>query len=838
MSTASARSYTSTDAAAPAGKSLPDAPDPAAQALDGKGKLTADAQARRCKDAARKIKEFLLNAPQKLDTERLTHLLDVYREYAHEPVIVLRARVFERLLQKKTIYLDDNPLVGSVAGRPAGVYVYPEYGAEWVLEELEQPILSHLGEVAISREEKELLLKAANFFRGRNAENRARQLSAQLLGFNPKESVKAGLFTETAPYTIGSGTVDYADFVRRGIRDVIREVEERLQCLPRNTLNSGKIDFYNAVLISLKALVTLAHRYADLARTESERTKDIVRKAELLEIAEVCRQVPENPPRNFREALQSWWFIHLGVQIEQSGCGSSPGRLGQYLEPYYQRDKAENGLTAEQAKEWFKCLFVKMLEYGYYQGQIVSRMNSGHTGHTINLGGLNAAGQDAAGELDFVLLDTQIELQTIQPTLTILYHDNLSEDFLLKAVELERTGLGQPQWMNNSIIMERLFARHGRNGITLEDARNCINMSCVGTGIAGKTVFLHENGSFNLAKCLELALHDGRDPLTGHVIGAASGDPKSFTSFEQVFQAYDKQVEHMFATIRPFGSLSNKALGDVVPPPFRSALYSACRESGKNIFEGGAQYYLYFVISSAGVDVANSLAAIKSLVFDEKKITLETLIEAVDANFAGFESLRDLCLKAPKHGNSDPGMDALTRRVYDTSMENFRKAEESFFDGHIANIEAYSLSIHNYFGLLTGALPSGRLARTPLTDGSVSATPGTDEKGPLALVGSAAKAIDTVKYGSNHFNMKFHPSALSGIGGARKLLSLIKSYMDQGGSHIQFNVVSSDTLKKAQANPDDYKGLTVRVAGFSAYFTRLHKGVQDEIIHRTELNFQ
>ncbi|MDR1489146.1 MAG: glycyl radical protein [Desulfovibrio sp.] len=806
--------------------------------FDGNGKLTADAQARRCGEAALKIKEFLLNAPQKLDTERLAHLLDVYREYGHEPAIVLRARVFERLLRKKTLFLDDNPLVGSVAGCPAGVYVYPEYGTDWVLQELEQPLVSHLGEVTISDEEKELLREAANFFKGRNAEARARQLSEQLLGFNPGKFVQAGLFTETAPYTIGAGTVDYEDFVRRGIRDVVREVEERLKSVPRTAKNSGRIDFYRAVLISLEALADLARRYADLAYTEALRTEDPVRKAELLDMADVCRHVPENPPRNFREALQSWWFIHLGVQIEQSGCGSSPGRLGQYLEPYYRKDKAENGITAKHAEEWFKCLFVKILEYGYYQGQIVSRMNSGHTGHTINLGGLDAAGRDACGELDSVLLDTQIALQTIQPTLTILYHDGLSEDFLLKAVELERTGLGQPQWMNNGIIMERLYARHGRNGITLEDARNCINMSCVGTGVAGKTVFLHENGSFNLAKCLELALHDGRDPLTGHRIGARTGDPRNFTDFERVFRAYSQQVEHLFATIRPFGSLSNKALGDVVPPPFRSALYSACRESGKNIFEGGARYYLYFVISSAGIDVVNSLAAIRHLVFEEKTITMDALLQAVDADFEGYGSVRQMCLKAPKHGNADPGIDALARRVYDTSMDNFRKAEESFFDGHIANIEAYSLSIHNYFGLLTGALPSGRLARTPLTDGSVSATPGTDVKGPLALVNSAAKAIDTVKYGSNHFNMKFHPSALAGIGGARKLLSLIKSYMDQGGSHIQFNVVSSDTLRKAQESPGKYRGLTVRVAGFSAYFTRLHKGVQDEIIRRTELNFR
>jgi formate C-acetyltransferase len=804
--------------------------------IDENGKLTAEAQAKRCGEAARNIKAFLLNAPQRLDLERLTHLLDAYEEYGHEPVIILRARVFERLLAKKTLFLDENPLAGTVAGRPAGVYVFPEYSTDWVLEELEQPIISHLGEVTISHEEKALLRKAADFFKERNAEARARQLSARLLGFDPRESVKAGLLTETAPYTIGAGTVDYEDFVRRGLKAVIREVEERLKAVPRNAANSGRIDFYQAVLISLNALVGLAHRYADLAQAEAGRTGDPARRAELLAMAEVCRQVPENPPRNFREALQSWWFIHLGVQIEQSGCGSSPCRLGQYLEPYYQKDKAENGLTAEQAKAWFECLFVKILEYGYYQGQINAKTNSGHTGHTINLGGLNAEGLDATGELDYLLLDTQIDMKTIQPTLTILYHDDLPEDFLLKAVELERTGLGQPQWMNNRVVMERLFARHGRNGITLEDARACVNMSCVGTGVAGKTVFLHENGTFNQAKCLELALNNGRDPLTGYVVGAPTGDPRGFTSFEQVFQAFARQVEYLFAVIRPFGSLSNKALGDTVPPPFRSALYSACRESGKNIFEGGAQYYLYFVISTAGIDAANSLAAIKHLVFDEKKITMDELLQAVDANFEGFEGIRELCLKAPKHGNADPAMDALARRVYDTVMTAFRKAEESFYDGHIANIEAYSLSIHNYFGLLTGALPSGRLARTPLTDGSVSATPGTDTKGPLALVSSAAKAIDTVKYGSNHFNMKLHPSALSGAGGARKLLSLIKSYMDQGGSHIQFNVVSSDTLRKAQARPEEHKALTVRVAGFSAYFTRLHKGVQDEIINRTELS--
>jgi pyruvate formate-lyase/glycerol dehydratase family glycyl radical enzyme len=814
-----------------------DYPIPGLSPLSEDGKLTNAAQSARCSEAAHRAKEFLLDAPQKIDTERLVHLLDVYREFEHEPAVVLRARVFERVLQKKTLYIDDNPLVGTVTSKPAGVYPYPEWGAEWILLEANQPMVSHLGEVDLSAEERATLIEAAKFFQHRCAEAKARQLSIELNGFDPRDGVAAGLFTETAPYTIGSGTLDYATFIRRGLGDIIRETEGRLKALPVTTENATKIDFYRAVLISLRALIGFAHRYADLAETLAGETGDAVRRDELLEIAEVCRHVPEHPARSFREALQAWWFLHLGNQIEQSGCGSSPGRIGQYLDPWFQADKQRIGLTGEDAKAWFKCLFVKILEYGYYQGLISARTNSGHTGHTINLGGLDAAGRDATAELDYVLLDTQIEMHNIQPTITILYHDTLKEDFLLKAVELERTGLGQPQWMNTRLIVERTLARHAKNGITLEDARASMNMSCVGTGVEGRTAFIHEGGTFNLAKCLELALHDGVDPGTGLAVGACTGDARAFKSFDEVYGAYIRQVERLFQVTRAFGSLSTKALGDTIAPAFRSALYGGCLERGKHVFDGGADFYLYFVISNAGVDAANSLAAIRHLVFETKRLPLNELIDAIDANFEGYDRVRTLCLNAPKHGNGDPAIDALVRRVYDDAMETFRAAGSSYFGDHIANIEAYSLSIHNYYGLKTGALPSGRLKGRPLTDGSVSATPGTDKRGPLALIQSAAQAVDAAKFGSNHFNMKFHPSALAGISGSRKLLSLIKTYMDAGGSHIQFNVVTSETLRKAQANPEAYKGLTVRVAGFSAYFTRLHKGVQDEIIARTELTF-
>jgi len=809
----------------------------AARPADSKqedGALTREIQRLRCLDAVARAKEFLYNAPQKIDTERLVYLLETYREYFHEPVIVLRAKLFEKLIQNKRLYIDDNPIVGTVTGQPAGVYVYPEWDSDWIIKDMNQAMMSHLGKVDITDEEKALMLESARFFKHRSATAKAHANSKELHGFDPKDSIKGGLFSEGTTFTVGAGNVDYGTFVRRGLKAIIAETEGRLKALTVTAENSSRVDFYRAALISMRALVHLANRYADLATEMAGQTEDAVRKAELLAIAETCRHVPENPPRTFRESVQSWWFLHLGIQIEQSGCGSSPGRLGQYLDQYYQADKA-NGLTREDAIAWLKCLFVKILEFGYYQGISYSQLTSGHTGHTINVGGLNAKGQDATAELDYLLLDTQIDLRNIQPTITMLYHDGLKEDFLLKAIELERTGLGQPQWMNTKVIMERLLTRHAQCGITLEDARNCINMSCVGTGVAGKTAFIRENATFNLAKCMELALFDGRDPATKKQIGAHTGDPCDFKDFEQVFAAYSAQVKHMFETIRPYGSISNKALADTVPGPFRSAMYGGCLERGKHEYDGGPDYYLYYVISTAGVDAANSLAAIRHLVFDTRQITMAQLMAALKADFAGHDDIKAMCLNAPKHGNSDPEMDALVRRVYDDAMEIFHNIPEDFYGKHMANIEAYSLSIHNYFGMLTGALPNGRPKGLPLTDASVSAMPGTDKNGPLALISSAARALDTVRYGSNHFNMKFHPSALQGISGARKLLALIKSYMDMGGSHIQFNVVSSETLHKAQDKPEDYKSLTVRVAGFSAYYTRLHKGVQDELIARTEL---
>lgn len=796
--------------------------------------LTDQIRRERCLAAVSAKKAFLLSAPQKLDTERLKFLLEAYREFDYEPVVVLRARLFDKVLRNKTIFIDEVPIVGTVTSQPAGVYPYPEWDSEWIRKDLQQAMLSHLGAVSISDDEKKLMLEAADFFKNRSAASKGIALYKLLDDFDPTPAIKAGVFWDGTTATVGAGSVNYQSFINKGLVAIIKETEDRLRTTPLSAENSSRLDFYRAALICMKALIHLATRYAELAEQMADREADLVRKRELLEIADVCRWVPQNPPRNFREALQAFWFLHLGIQIEQAGCGSSPGRIGQYLNEYLQKDKRENGLTNEDAVAWIKCLFVKILEFGYYQGMAYTQLASGHTGHTISVGGVTRDGLDATTELDYLLLDAQISLRNIQPTITVLYHDGLKEDFLLKAVELDRTGLGQPQWLNNRVIIERLLTRHAPQGITLEDARNCANLSCVGTGVAGKSAFVREMATFNLAKMFELAMNQGVDPITRKLVGVKTKDPSEFATFEELYEAFTGQVEYMFTRARRYGSISSKVLGDTVPSPFRSSMIGGCLERGRHEYAGGPDYYLYYSISTAGVDVANSLAAIKHLVFDTRQVTMREMKEALAANFEGFEPLRQKCLKAPKHGNGDEEMDALVRRVYETSMQVFQKSGESFFGKHMANIEAYSLSIHNYFGMVTGALPSGRKKGVPLTDGSVSATPGSDRNGPLALISSAAKALDTVKYGSNHFNVKLHPSSVAGVAGARNLIALIKAYMDMGGSHIQFNVVTSEKLKAAQQTPEEHKDLTVRVAGFSAYFTRLHKGVQEEIIARTE----
>ena len=783
----------------------------------------------------KELKEFLLNAPQVMDPERLRFLHGVYEEFAGEPVYYIRAKLLERVLTQKKIFLDGNPIVGTLTGVRAGVYAYPEWNVSWIKDEMQMAKMASLGEMKIPAETEELLKKTYKLWKGRTCIDLNNKMFKDKYGFNPTPYSKAGLYYDNVSVASGSGIADYPLALNKGLRAVIDDLKERLANCPTTLAHKEKHDLYRAMIVATEAVVAHSRRYAELAEQTAATENDPKAKAELLEIAEICRRVPEFPARNFREAIQSFWFTHLAIEVEQMACACSPGRYGQYMYPFYKKDIEEGNLSREQVLTLLKFQWIKHLELAEYQGGSYAMTLSGHTGQSITLGGLDKDGNDASTELEELLLETQIQMKNIQPTLTLLYHPKLKDSYMRKVVDCIRGGSGQPQIINNTVAVQRTLARFAQyeGGITLEDARNCGNYGCVSTGVCGKGSYITQEDQPCLAKLIELVLYNGTDPLTRKQLGPQTGDPVEFKSFEELYDAYKAQLKHLFGISRKHSDLSQMARLQVVPSIFRSVMYDGCIDKGMCEEAGGTRYPQVNPIMTAGVDAANSLLAIKHLVFDTGKLTMEQLMEAIKANFEGYEEIRKMCFEAPKHGNDYPDVQAFVQRYYrDVDTIHGSIGPDCF--GYRTPLDAYSLSYHNYFGSLMGALPTGRKAGAALTDGSVSAMPGTDHEGATALIKSGAQAIDTVNYGANHFNVKFLPAALEGPGGERLLTSLIKTYCDFGGSHIQFNVVSSETLKRAQDVPQEYRDLVVRVAGFSAYFTRLDKGVQNEIVKRTE----
>lgn len=786
----------------------------------------------------KELKDYLLDSSrQVMDPERLQFLHEVYEEYKGEHIFMKRARLLERVLLKKKIFLDGNPIVGTLTGTRAGVYAYPEWNVAWIKDEMQMAKVNSLGEMVIPKETEDLLMKTYKQWKGKTCIDRNNQMFKDKYGFNPAPYSKAGVYYDNVSVASGSGIADYPRVLNHGLRAVIDDIKKHLVECPTTLENTDKTELYRAMIVACEAVIAHSHRYAELCEKSAAEEKDPANKAELMEIAEICRRVPEFPARNFREAIQSFWFIHLGIETEQMACACSPGRYGQYMYPFYKKDIAEGNLTREQVITLLEFQWIKHMELAEYQGGSYAMTLSGHTGQSITIGGFDSNGHDASTELEELLLETQIRLKNIQPTLTLLYHPMLPDHFLHKVVECIRGGSGQPQILNNTVVIERTMNRFAqyKEGITLEDARNVGNYGCVSTGVCGKGSFITQEDQPCLAKIVELMLNNGKDPRTKKQLGIESGDPREFKNFEEVYDAYKKQLKHIFTISRHHSDLSQMARLEIVPSVFRSVMYDGCIDKGMCEEAGGTRYPQVNPIMTAGVDAANSLMAIKYLVFDKKMLTMDRLLDALKANFEGYDDVRDMCLKAPKHGNDYPEIEEFQQRYYrDVDAIHNSIGPDCF--GYRTPLDAYSLSYHNYFGHLMGALPTGRKAGVALTDGSVSAMPGSDHEGITALIKAGAQAIDTVRYGANHFNVKVTPQSISGPNGERLLLGLIKTYCDYGGSHIQFNCVRSETLRDAQKQPENYRNLVVRVAGFSAYFTRLDKGVQDEIVKRTEYN--
>ena len=783
-----------------------------------------------------RLKEQYISTPQEIDHERTVIMHDTYESTAGYHQIIRRSKFFAYLLERKTIYIDDNLFVGSMAGSVNGIYTYPEWNVEWMKAE-------KTVEKSKTPEERKANEWALEYWGKWALRPRADEAFIIKYGFDPDPIYKSGLVTEFLSWPGGGGNLNYPKVYNEGLASMIKDVEERQMALEFRLPDAQKFYFYEACKITMKAVIRYSHRYAELAREMAAKETNETRKAELIAIAETCEWVPEHPARNLREAIQSHFICHIAAEIEQVGCGYSEAQLGQNLEPFYQRDKAAGLVNDEQAIFMLRNLFIKLNEVGYYFGEIVHLSNSADLAQSITLGGFTGAGDDATAEMDYLIIDAAMYLKLPQPPLTCMYTDKMSSKFLEKVLDMIATGVGMPQFINGRLTVERALLLFGDSemGMSLEKARRMCIGGCVPCFIPYETGHPVESQP-NLGKVLELTLNNGFDPRTKVQVGPKSGDPEKFKDFEELYAAFEKQLQFCEDIARRESWIGTILCAEYLPVTWRSVLTASCIERGLESWNGGANYYTVAQVAVGGVDAANGLMAVKHLVFDEKKLTMAELRKALAANFEGeYEHVHKMCFEAPKHGNDIPEVNMLVRRVYDSLYNAFQNVDGggNYLGKDIkSTLDCYTKSFHNQMGKVTGALPTGKLAGVALTDGSLSAMPGTDTHGPTALVMSAAKGTDAVKFTATHMNMKLPPDQLKTRKGRDNVLSLVKTYFDNDGYHVQFNVVDTAILRDAQLHPENYRDLVIRVAGFSAFFTRLNKGVQDEIINRTLQTFK
>ncbi|MGB5291531.1 MAG: pyruvate formate lyase family protein, partial [Lysobacterales bacterium] len=633
------------------------------------------------------------------------------------------------------------------------------------------------------------------------------------------------------------GNLNYPMVYQQGLASTIKDVEERMMALEMRLENTDKLYFYQASLIVMKAVIRWANRYAVLARKMAEKEKNETRKAELLAIAETCEWVPEHPARNLREAMQSHFFCHLAAELEQVGCGYSQAYLGQNLDPYFQADKAAGLIDYDDAVFMFKNLVVRLNEINYYYGEKVALQNSADLGQSITLAGYTEDGDDATAEMYYVILDACTYLSYPQPPLSCALTPKTPGKFLEKVLDCINTGVGMPQFVNADMMIKRalyLWGNTERNGaLPLGKARRTCVGACVGSYIPYETGHPVE-GQPNLGKVLELTLNNGFDPRTQKQVGPKSGDPEDFKDFEELYTAFEQQLQFCEDTLRRGAWIASMLNADFLPCTWRSVLTKGCIETGTETWKGGANYYTVAQISVGGVDAANGLMAVKHLVFDKKKLTMAELKKALAANFEGkYEKVHKMCYEdAPKYGNDIDEVDFMLRRVNNSVLHTFNNVDGggNYISKDIkTSLDQYTKSVHNLMGLVTGALPTGKKAGVALSDGSLSAMPGTDVNGATALVMSATKGNDPVKWCATHMNMKLPPDQLDTRQGRDAMLNIVRTLFANNGYHIKFNVLDTEKLRDAQKHPENYRDLVVRVAGFSAFFTQLHVGVQNEV---------
>jgi formate C-acetyltransferase len=776
------------------------------------------------------LREESIKTQPKLSLERSLILTDTYKDhYGELEIPVLRALSFKNYLEKRDLYLGKYELiVGEKGTEPQTAPTFPDLCCHTV-EDLEimdkrKYISFKVSEEDKKRHEEEIIPYWENkSMRHKILNNMTKEW---------KDCYSAGIFTEFMEQRAPGHTVADDKFYKKGFCDFKLEIEESLAKL--DYLNDPEVfskkSQLEAMLISCDAIISYGKRYADLARNMAKNEKDESRKKELLWIASNCDVVPANKPETFAQAVQMYWFVHIGVTTELNTWDAfSPGRLDQYLYPFYIKEIEAKTLTREFAKEILECLWIKFNNQpAPPKVGITLKESATYTDFAnINTGGINPyTGENGVNDVSYIILDVMDEMKLLQPSSNVQISKKTPKEFLLRSMEISRKGWGQPAFYNTEELIEELI----NAGKSIEDAMFGGSSGCVETGAHGREAYIL-TGYFNMPKVFELTLNDGFDKETNKQLGLKIMKGKEFQSFEEILDAYKKQMKH-FIDIKVKGNnIIERLFGENMPAPFLSVVTEDCIKKGKDYNAGGARYNTRYIQGVGIGNIADSLSTIKYNVYDKKRFTLNDLLEAADNNFEGYNLIHKIVLKdTPKYGNDDDYADELMVEAFNIFYKLVTDRPTVY--GGTYRIDMLPTTCHVYFGSVTRASVNGRLAYKPLPDG-ISPEKGADVNGPTAVIKSASKMNHRIT-GGTLLNQRFSPSSLKEEKGLGNLSAFIRSYFRMGGHHIQFNVFDKKILLEAQKNPDEHRNLIVRVAGYSDHFNNLERALQDEIIDRTE----
>jgi len=777
-----------------------------------------------------KLRKLSFEAEPSLSIERALHETNFYKEnYGKYSIPVLRALNFLDHCTKKTIYIGEGELiVGERGPKPKCVPTFPELTCHSV-EDFHVLNTREMQRYTISQEDINLYEnEVIPYWQGKTQRER-------IFNHVPNEwraAYEAGLFTEFMEQRAPGHTALDGKIYQKGMLDFKKEIADNLAKL--DYLNdpeaTDKAEQWKAMDISCDAVIVFAERHAELAERLANKEKDPQRVKELKKIAEVCRWIPAHAPRNLWEAIQMYWFVHLGTITELNGWDAmNPGHFDQHLTPFYNKEIAAGTLTRDEAKELISCFWIKVNNHpAPPKVGITARESGTYNDFTnINLGGVKADGSDGTSEVSYIMLEVVEELHILQPGNSVHISAKTPDKFLHAAAHVIRQGHGYPSVFNPDIyILEML-----RQGKSLQDAREGGCSGCIEVGAFGKEAYLL-TGYLNVPKIFEVTLNNGINPVTGKMVGIQTGDPRNFKSYDELYNAFLKQVQYVVDQKMRVSNYIDRMFAKYAPAPFLSVVIEDCISKGRDYYDGGPRYNTSYIQCCGLGTVTDSLAALKKHVFEEKTFSMDKVLNAVLKNFEGDELMRQTIInRTPFFGNDDDYADSIALKVYDDLVDTI-DGKPNIKPGGKYHLNMLSTTCHVYFGKVMGATPNGRLAGKSISDGT-SPSHGADTKGPSAVVKSLTK-LDHVKSGGTLLNQRFLPSLMRKDEDIKKLGQLIRSYFTLGGHHIQFNIVDTATLLAAQACPDDYKDLMVRMAGYSDYFNDMNADLQQEVIERTE----